>query len=290
MCPPDDGQSPRRSPPSPEGAAFGNRLKAIFHRYLEETPTETGPRIVQFGIMLVILANVTAVVVETVPTEVAPGNWVALEKQYPAGFQILELFSLAIFTVEYILRLWSSTVDPRFAGPLRGRLRFAMTPMALVDLLAILPSYFQVAGFMAARALRLVRVFRIFKLGHYSLAVKTLGKAVRSKLPELGVTVFVIGILLVLFSTVVYYVECDEPESKFTSIPATMWWGIVTLTTVGYGDISPMTPLGKLIGGIVSLFGIGLVALPAGILGSAFIQELSGSKEKARCPHCGKEI
>jgi len=270
-------------------------LKETVHEYLEKPPAAPGPRMVQFGIMLIIIVNVAAVVVETMSTEVIVGGVAQakkLEDQYPRAFAALEWISVAIFTAEYLLRIFCITADERFAHPVRGRIRFALTPMALVDLLSILPTYFQASGFIAARSLRLIRIFRVFKLGHYSMAVRSLNRALVAKRAELLVTIFVVGILLVLVSTLMYHVEHDETslENKFTSIPATMWWGIVTLTTVGYGDISPTTSLGKLLGGVVSIFGIGLVALPAGILGSAFVEELSRSKRSARCPHCGKDL
>jgi voltage-gated potassium channel len=267
------------------------RLKQLVYDLLEKPPTSWGPRVVQLGIMFIIALNVGAVVVGTVPLTVAAGQPAEnLEQHFPRLFYQLEMISVGVFTIEYLLRLWSCTVDGRYQRLLLGRLSFALSPMALVDLFSILPSYFQASGFIAARALRLVRIFRVFKLGRYSVAIRSLNRAIASKRAELAVTVFVIGIVLVLVSTLMYYVENDAQPDKFSSIPATMWWGIVTLTTVGYGDISPVTPLGKLLGGVVSIFGIGIVALPAGILGSAFIQELSSRKEPERCPHCGKEL
>jgi len=265
-------------------------LKRILYEYLEEAPTRAGPRLVQMGIMAVIAVSVLAVVLETVSVEVTAGKWLPLAELYPRSFHWVEMVSVTVFTAEYLLRVFSITVDPRYARPFWGRVRFVFTPMALIDLVAILPTFFQAAGFMAARALRLVRIFRVFKIGHYSQALRSLKRALLSKRAELGVTVFVIGILLVLVSTVMYYAENEAQPDRFSSVPATMWWGIVTLTTVGYGDLTPVTPLGKLMGGVMALFGIGLVALPAGILGSAFIQELETSKKPLRCPHCGKDL
>lgn len=266
------------------------KLKQAVYEYLERAPASLGPRIAQLGIMAIIIVNVVIVVIGTLRTEVS-GQPVLLEDQYAVFYRACECISVGIFTAEFLLRLWSITVDKKYSRPVLGRLRYALTPMALVDILSIAPFYFQASGFIAARALRLVRLFRIFKLGRYSVAVRSLNRALVSKRAELGVTVFVIGILLVLVSTVMYHAEYDAQPDKFSSIPATMWWGIVTLTTVGYGDISPITPFGKLMGGVVAIFGIGIVALPAGILGSAFIQEYADTaKEPARCPHCGKEI
>lgn len=263
-------------------------LKQAVHAHLEKTPASPGPRVVQTGIMALIILNLAAVALETVSTEV-DGKWAPLGERYALQFHALEWFSVAVFTIEYLLRVWSVTADPRFARPFLGRLRYMATPLALVDLLAILPSFFQVGGFRAARALRLMRLFRVFKLGHYSRAMRSLAGVVRRKRAELGITVFLVGVLLVLASTLMYHIENEAQPDKFSSIPATMWWGIITLTTVGYGDIFPVTPAGKVLGGVVAMFGIGLVALPAAILASAFLEELAGPRDPPRCPHCGKE-
>ena len=262
-------------------------LRKLTYEYLEKPPTTAGPRIVQTGIMGVIFVNVCAVVVGTVPVDVA-GKVADLDLQYPKVFSSVEFVSVLIFSAEYILRLWSITENPLYARPVAGRLRYALTPVALVDFLAIAPSFIY-AEFIVARGVRLLRVFRILKLGHYSKAVRNLGAALYSKRAELAVTVFAILVLLVLAASVMYYAEKDAQPDAFSSIPAAMWWGIVTLTTVGYGDMTPATTLGKIAGGVVAIFGIGLVALPAGILGSAFVQQIS-APEARKCPHCGKEI
>lgn len=282
---------------------MSRNAKAVVHRYLEKPPDAAGPRLVQMGIMAVILVNVAAVVIGTVHLETGE----RIEERHRAAWRLLELVSVAIFTAEYALRLWSMTVDPRYARGVRGRIRYALTPMAIIDFLAIIPFYVELAlalGFGASlgktevalvlRALRLFRVFRIFKLGHYSRAVQALTRALRSKRGELGVTVFAVAILLIIASTVMYLAESEAQPERFSSIPSAMWWGIITLTTVGYGDLTPLTPLGKLAGAVVAIFGIGLVALPAGILGSAFVAEIGDGSRKpsppGRCPHCGKDL
>jgi voltage-gated potassium channel len=291
---------PEPSSPAPGTETRG--LKAILHRYLEETPTSAGPRVVQLFIMLVILLSVTAIVVGTINVEgngkqvLVDGMPLTLEERYGGLFGALEWFCVAVFSIEYLLRLWSVTVDPRFSQPVLGRIRFALTPMAIVDLLSILPFYLEVAGlvqasgFLAIRAMRLVRVFRVFKLGHYSVAVRTMGRVLLAKKADLGVTVFMIAVCLVLLSTVVYHAEVAAQPEKFSSIPATFWWGIVTLTTIGYGDIYPVTTLGKIAAGVGCVFGVAIVALPAAIIGSSYIEELMRKKSPVRCPHCGKDI
>jgi len=239
-------------------------------------------------IMGLILLNVAAVVLETVDSIYTP---------YAPLFHAFDVFSVAVFTVEYILRVWSCTVDSRFKDPVRGRLRFLVTPMALVDLMAVLPFFlpFLVPDLRFMRAMRLFRLFRVLKLARYSESLQTFMDVLRLKKEELLLMLFAIVILLVVSSSLMYEAENAAQPEAFASIPAAMWWGIVTLATVGYGDIYPITPWGKFIGSIVVLLGIGLFALPTGVLASGFAEVLAKRKEeqkmhKLRCPHCGRYI
>lgn len=162
----------------------------------------------------------------------------------------------------------------------------------LIDILAIAPFYLALAGDLRAiRVLRLFRLFRVIKVARYSKAVQTLGRVIRAKREELLVAVFVLIVLLVLSSSLMYYVENDDQPAAFGSIPEAMWWSIATLTTVGYGDVHPITPLGKFIASIIAVLGIALFALPTGILGSGFVEEMQKERlHKQVCPHCGKDI
>jgi len=140
--------------------------------------------------------------------------------------------------------------------------------------------------------LRLFRLFRLFKLGRYSKSLRTIGNVVYARRGELLVTGFLIFVLLIISSSLLYYAERDAQPDKFSSIPASLWWSVVTLTTVGYGDVFPITPLGKIFGSVISFLGIGLFALPAGILGGGFLEEVKKSKlcKPKVCPHCGGTI
>jgi voltage-gated potassium channel len=165
--------------------------------------------------------------------------------------------------------------------------------MVLIDLFAILPFYIPTSGldFRVLRAVRLTRLFRILKLGHYSQSLRTLGKVLKSKREELIVTLFAGVILLIIASSIMYYIERDTQPDKFNSILSAMWWGVSTLTTIGYGDIYPITTLGKIVGSFISVMGIGLFVLPAGILASGFSSELQNNVKNPKvCPHCGKDI
>jgi voltage-gated potassium channel len=241
---------------------------------------------VKLAVMGLIALSVLSVIFETVP---------ALAERYATFFLSFETFTVAVFTVEYLVRLGACTVDPRYAHPVWGRLRMALTPMALVDLVAILPFYLPMVTTLDlrfVRALRLLRLLRLFKLGRYSESLKILNNVLRSKKEELAITAFVAGILLVIFSSLMYYVENAAQPDRFSSIPAAMWWGVATLTTVGYGDIYPVTLGGKVLGALSALVGIGMFAMPAGILGSAFIDEMHRRRahDQKSCPHCGKSL
>jgi len=161
--------------------------------------------------------------------------------------------------------------------------------MMVIDLLAIAPVFLIGLG-MDLRSLRMfrtVRLFRIFKVTRYVRALETIKHVLRDKREQLAMTIGIVLFLLLITSSLMYELEHDAQPQAFSSIPATMWWAVASLTTVGYGDLYPITPLGKLLAAISAVLGVGLVALPAGILASGFSQE---TKENipTQCPHCGK--
>ena len=165
--------------------------------------------------------------------------------------------------------------------------------MALVDLAAILPFYLPMVLMLDlrfVRAIRLMRLFRLFKMGRYSQSLKMIINVFRAKKPELMISLAVLSILLIFASSLMYYCEHEAQPDNFSSIPAAMWWGVSTLTTVGYGDIYPVTHIGRFMGAIISILGIGIFALPAGILASGMIDEMQKEKEPSVCPHCGKPL
>lgn len=206
----------------------------------------------------------------------------------------IDVISSIIFTIEYVLRIWSCTASKKFKHPILGRIRFALQPMMIVDLLAILPFYlpmFISFDLRGLRAIRLFRLIRIFKFHRYSESMQIFTKVMRKKSGELATVFFVVIILLIMASTLMYVIESEAQPDVFASIPSAMWWSVITMTTVGYGDAYPVTIAGKFLASIIAVFGIGLFALPAGVLGSGFIEEVQNKKTKPkRCPHCGKEI
>lgn len=193
-------------------------------------------------LMVLIFLNVLAVILETENK---------LYLRYRPFFHWFEVVSVLIFTVEYLLRLWSVTESENCRHPLWGRIRYLLTPMAIIDLLAILPFYLPMvirADLRFLRALRLFRIFRLLKLGRYVKSLRTIKNVFKEKRGELFIAIFSVLILLIVASSLMYFVENEAQPDKFSSIPAAMWWGIATLTTIGYGDIYPITLLGKILG------------------------------------------
>ena len=237
-----------------------------------------GGRAYDVTIIVLICVNVLAMILETVQP---------LRLGYEWAFRALENGTVAVFTADYALRLWACTLRPGYQGALRGRLRFAMTPMALVDMASVLPFFLPLLGveMRVVRAARVLRLLRLAKLARYSQALQMVGRVVRGKRDELLTTFLLGGVLLLISSSLMYFAECDAQPDKFSSIPASMWWGIVTLTTVGYGDVFPVTGAGKLLSAVISVLGIGVVALPTGILGAAFVEEMQARKERERREH-----
>jgi voltage-gated potassium channel len=235
-------------------------------------------------LITLIFFNIVAIILESVRS---------IEAEYGAFFHSLEFFSVIVFSIEYVLRVWTAPENPKYHHPLKGRIKYALSPMALIDLFSILPFYI---GFMKLdmRFIRIVRTFRlirVLKIARYLKALNLIQAVLRERKEQIVLSVMFIVFLLVMVSTIMYFVEHDAQPEIFSSIPVTMWWGIETLTTVGYGDMIPATILGKILGGMIAILGIGLFALPAGILSSGLTEHLHGSsKKKKRCPHCGGEL
>ncbi len=262
-------------------------LKKTVYEIIEEA--EEGKRTSEiFDIFLITLIslNVIALIAGTVEE---------LFQISPRGFHLFELISVAVFSVEYLLRVWSCTEDPRYAHPLKGRLRYIVSPLALIDLFAVLPVYlvfFVSLHGLDLRFLRVVRLLaRIVRLSRYFSSLQTLGRVVQTKRGDLLAVISVLFLLLVMTSSLMFFAEHEAQPEEFASIPKAMWWSIITLTTVGYGDVFPVTTAGRLLAGVIAIVGIGFFALPAGILGSGFMEELSEEKSSpAICPHCGERI
>ena len=244
----------------------------------------TGRWINGFLIALIIL-NVTAVMLSTVH---------ALSIKYAAFFHLFEELSVFIFTVEYLLRLWICVLDGSHRHPITGRIKYVFTPFALIDLVAIAPFYLPMiipVNLIFIRVLRLLRLFRLLKLGRYSESIRTLGAILRAKKEEMAVAATMAAMLLVFASGLMYFIENQVQPEAFSSIPATMWWAVETMTTVGYGDVYPVTPAGKVLAAIIAILGIAIFLLPASIAAAAYGEQLRHRHEAhVACPKCGHEI
>lgn len=251
---------------------------------LETTKGGRLGRIVGASLMGLIFLNVLAVVFGTVQE---------IQQRFERGLYYFEVFSVIVFSIEYLIRLWSCICDTKFRKPIIGRIRFALRPMSIIDLLSIAPFYLPFVGIdlRSLRVLRLFRILWIFKIGRYYSSLVLIRNVLKAKKEELVLTSVLMITLLIAASSVMYYCENSAQPALFSSIPATMWWGVTTLTTVGYGDMCPITPLGKLCSSIISMIGVGMFALPAGILGAGFIEEIQKRKASVKhCPHCGKRL
>lgn len=269
-----------------------NRLKTRLYDILEvsKAPHRDLSWYFDLVLMTLILLNAAAIMLESVDS---------IYETYRLGFEFLEYFSILFFSIEYLLRIWTITANPDYQHPIKGRIRFVLTPLAIIDLLAILPFFIRILGvdMRFIRLLRIFRIFRLFKIVRYVSALRVLGNVWRNKREELAISLMFMAFLLIIVSALMYFAEHDSQPEKFSSIPATMWWGVATLTTVGYGDLYPISSLGKILGGAIAILGVGMFALPAGILAAGCADEISRDREVkkeqasyAYCPHCGEPL
>lgn len=269
--------------------------------------------VLNWFLIILIFLNVVAVTLETVQS---------LRVEFDQAFWIFEVTSVLIFGAEYLVRLWCVPAGPRvtlrrleearlqgdpdeieareadYAEETGSRLRWMISPMALVDLFAILPTFLPaLAAFdmRFLRALRLLRVFRLLKVARYTRSIRLFQQVLRDKREELVLSFFVMFLCLMISSSLMYYVEHDVPQHRvsgaFQSIPAAMWWATAALSTVGYGDVYPVTSLGKVLGALVAMIGIGMFGLPAGILAAGFMEGIdrkNAAEERKRAERAAK--
>ncbi len=246
-----------------------------FYQTLENHAKGLGysAHLINLSLMLLILLNVISIIISSEPK---------IHKQYLIFFETFEVISLLVFTVEYIIRVWISIEanDKRKSQPIKSRLRYMLTPMALIDLLAIIPSYFMVIFGTDLLMLRALRLVRVFKLTRYSRSMELLVTVAKQEAETMISAIFILWILIVIAATGIFLVEGKIQPEEFGSIPRALWWSTVTLTTVGYGDVVPITMTGKIFGILIVILGIGMAALPAGILASGFTSEINRRRER----------
>jgi voltage-gated potassium channel len=248
-------------------------MRHAFYTILEQSNSSSVARVVNLLLMLLIMSNVAAVILAT-------DREIYLELQ--VFFDNFELISIAVFTMEYLFRAWVCVEDPRYQSAVTGRLKYLVSPMALVDLVAVLPFYLGIIFNIDARILRVLRLFRIFKLSRHFSAMSVLLTVIKTELPTLVSAIFIMLVMVVLASAGMFLVERDVQPGTFGTIPRAMWWATITLTTVGYGDVIPVTAAGKVLGIFITILGVGMAALPAGIIASGFNREVHRRRETYR--------
>jgi voltage-gated potassium channel len=260
--------------------------RAVYTLLHPELGNTKWDRLINIFIIVLIVLNVVAVMLETIPEIYEPN------KEF---FHLFDVASVVIFTIEYVLRVWSANHEQRFRHSMWGRIRYMLTPGAIIDLLAILPFYiYGLVGFdlRVLRILRLMRFLRLFRLTAYMKATRLVINVFKATRNELLLSLVLALFLVVISSSLVYFAEHPAQPDKFSSIPATLWWSVVTLTTVGYGDMIPITLWGKIFTGVILMAGVALFALPAGIITAGFLEEIRKNKNHKvhHCPHCGEPI
>ena len=243
------------------------RLRRRVHFILDSGVNDHAARVAHGFLIALVIASVVAVVLETVPQ---------LHERYQIVFDAIEFVALVGFSIEYALRIWSAPDSAPYFGltPWRARLAYARTPYAIVDLLTVLPFYLGLFLPGDFRVLLLLRLARFFKLARYSPGMRSLAAALKAERKALGASaVIIFGVVLVMASAMHIAEHAAQPD-KFGSIPESMWWAVVTITTVGYGDVVPVTVIGKMIAGVTAFMGFLLLALPVGIVATAFAEEI----------------
>ena len=228
--------------------------------------TDKPSQYVDMGLFILILLNVIAVCLESVQN---------IGNKYEKSFYYFEMFSVFIFGIEYLLRVWSAPVreDLGENSNFIKRLKYIFSFTGLVDFIAIIPSIITIFGGLDLRWLRVLRLLRLLKISNYSSAIEDFFSAIMADWRSFTAALYLVLVALFLSSALMYIAENESQPDKFSSIPETMWWSLITLTTVGYGDVSPITPFGKIIGAFTAIMGVCTVALLTGIVASAFANQ-----------------
>ena len=264
-----------------------NKIKRRTYDILEYSESgNAAGKVFDVFIMALIIVNVIMVIVDTfdIPPAVQTFS------------RCFEVISVIIFTVEYVLRLWTCDLKHPGKPAAISRIKYIFSFMAIIDLLAIVPFYLPLIisiDLRVLRMLRVVRLFRIFKINRYTTALNIIATVFKNKASQLISSMTIVFMLMLMASVIMYNVEHDAQPEQFKNVFQAMWWAVATLTTVGYGDIYPVTVLGKLLSAVIAILGIGLVAVPTGIITAGFseiVEKDSADDEKLYCPYCGHKL
>lgn len=258
-------------------------MQRVVHSQLDPSNHAGGLSPVNAVLLLVILSAVALAALETEAT---------LQRSWSGFFQFAEEAFGSLFLVEYLVRLWIAPLDEPDQPAWKARLDFVISVSSVFDLIAIVASFLTPSGLspFTLRVLRLTRILRLAKLARLSKAMAYFTRAIAARRDELFFS-FVIGLVfLVISATMLYLVEGPIQPDKFGSVPRALWWAVATLTTIGYGDVYPVTPLGKLCAGVSAVIGIGLVAIPTGIMAAAFTDAQRQHEEERRIARISKPL
>ncbi|NUF39003.1 ion transporter [Acinetobacter lactucae] len=247
-------------------------LRKFFYNNLHNHDYETAiSKSINYFLVVLIIGNVAAVLLETVND---------LYSNYRIWFDYFENISIAIFSIEYLLRLWSVADRDTTQSAWKTRLNWMKSGEAIIDLMAILPAYLNFFVRIDLRMLRILRLLRLLKLTRYFISLQILLCVIKREKGSFQAVIFILIIMIIMTASGIYVVENKAQPEAFSSIPKSMWWAVVTLTTVGYGDVTPVTNLGKLLGALITILGVGIAALPAGILASGLANELNQRNQR----------
>lgn len=261
----------------------------IFNLIRDDDENDLASNIFDGFIISLIIINVIMVIADTFKL---PSAWHKV-------FDYVEAFSVVVFTIEYILRVYTSDLMFSKLSPFKARLKYIFSFMALIDLFAILPFYLPFlikVDLRVLRMLRIIRLLRIFKVNRYTGALSAIGGVFKRKKSQLLSSIFVVMLLMIMASVLMYSVENEAQPEAFSNAFTSLWWAVATLTTVGYGDIYPITVTGKILSGVIALLGIGLVAVPTGIISAGFMEQIEEEKNKSAdndkkfCAYCGHKL
>lgn len=262
--------------------------KRLFEIIQTAADGDTASKVFDIGIIALIIINVILIIADTFKLP----EWCSIL------FNCVEIFSVIVFTIEYTLRVYTADLLYMNVSPTKARIKYIFSFMAIIDLLAILPFYIPFVipiDLRVLRMIRIVRLLRVFKVNRYTTALSTIGNVFRKKKNQLLSSIFVVLLLMIIAAVLMYNIENEAQPEAFDNAFSSLWWAVATLTTVGYGDVYPVTIFGKILSAIIALLGIGLVAVPSGIISAGFIEIIDENKnsiedEKSYCPYCGKKI
>ncbi len=248
-------------------------FKVSLFNLLEALPRKSNAQhSVDTFLVVLILANVLAVILSSVQS---------LSEQYSAFFYAFEVFSVSVFTMELLARFWVYKLTLKSSSN-SSRWKFWQNPFIIIDVIAIAPFYLSFLMMLDLRLLRLLRLFRVFKISPYFQSLRLLGSVIRQEFRPMLSAFAVILILMLFASAGIYLLERDGQPNTFGDLPSALWWVVVTLSTVGYGDAVPLTVLGRILGAVIMILGIGMVALPAGMLASRFSEVMHRQQDLFR--------